>query len=544
MNTGNMRVLDEMVNFAYNGSLPQPENKHLTRVRFSDIHDQYSVVDGYRNIMPLAYKDFDSSKQQMMKVGVLDGELITVQEDCINKHFTKEKPLTADITSGEIALGSGETLSQEVRKVANYGTQHQASVVFTPKAVYGVDAFRRLIWNAKMTTTTSGSYVMGGDELNRAKFVEKWVYDWFDDTQPITDIIGRLPDTPLKGLGISAGYDAKYKDVIFSFFNYTKSDTTKPLAYTIMGITAFSKKWDAVFTYDVNYQIVYNFADKNWYYSINPTANIGKQPDLYPTYWRLIDFAGMDLFTSGMTVTAGQVIRCCTANSAYDCLDGNIYLVTAGATNVTDCTTLAKTVSGHTNYNVLPMKCCTDKSKTLIYNEDIDEFIGETKYNSVIYANIYNDFFSGGNPELLKSSYLWKHDMSDYLWFYGGEEEMQISFYENGNTDTAIQSELTKSYESQDIHSSDEELYAVDYETEYQSGSHFPFINEEEFWKTPEYLEGHWKVPIIVKDDADSGAYEIDSSMTGTYLKTTFTYRGKVEMFIKNITTYFRKSFS
>ena len=530
MNTGNSRTLDEMAYFAYNALVPQPTIIHPTRIRYSAIHDEYSIIDGYRNLMPLAYQDYDSAYQQIMKILEFNDELISVQEDCINKHFTTQSDLTADLTSGDIALGSNVVLSPLIRRIAYYGTQHQYSIIKTKNSIYGVDAYRRLIWNAKMTTTQTGSYVMGGDELNRDKFVEKWVYDWFTETQPITDVISRLPDTPLLGKGIVTGYHSKYKDVMFSFFNYSTGNT----AYTIQGIIAFNMMWHNTTSYTHAYGVVYNKANQKWYYCENAIGNIGKQPDLFPNYWTLIDFSTIIPFTGGMNVVVGQVIKCCDGVS--DCEAGKLYIVSSNANTVRGCSALASTG------NSITINCCTDLSKTIVFNEDVDEFIGETSYNSSTYVNLYNDFFTSGNNILWNQGYLWRHDMPDYLWFYGGQEEMQLSWYENGNSGREDLSSITKSFEAQDIHSSEQEFYWVEWQTEYQDGGHQPFIDDDEFWRCPEYLEHHWKIPIIVKEDADEQDFNTGSSMQGTWLKTTLHYNSNVETFVKNVSTSFRNS--
>jgi hypothetical protein len=192
--------------------------------------------------------------------------------------------------------------------------------------------------------------------------------------------------------------------------------------------------------------------------------------------------------------------------------------------------------------NLIPIRCCKDKSKALIFNEDLDEFIGEVSYPSVIFGNIYNELLTTGLSYLTEQSYVWRHEMPDNLWFYGKLYEMQLSFYENGSSAKESSAEFTKYFESQDVHSDEKEFYRIDYETEYQKGEHFPFIDNNEFWRESEYLENHWHVPVMVKTDTDEQDFETESSMQGTYLKTTLRYKSMLDFYIKNVMTFYRIS--
>jgi hypothetical protein len=530
-NTGYHRTLDLRPVFMYNSSLPTPSNIHLTRIRHSDEHSQYSIVDGYKTIMPLNYKDYDSSKQQIMKIVEFNGKLISVQEDCINEHYALESTLSADITSGQISLGQGSILSDKVRRIAEFGTQHQYSVIKTENAIYGVDSFRRTIWRANMATTDSGSYVMGGTELNKSKYIDKWIYDWFEETQPITDIISRLPDTPLLGKGITTGYDAKYKDVLFSFFSYNAGGKK----YTISGITKYNMRWIKNMSYS-KWVIVYNEYDYQWYYCLVSSGTSNKRPDLYPSVWKLIDFSTITDFNNSTNYQLGDIVRCCPLEGR-DCIEGNIVICTIAGIPPpqTNCST-------YWGIYKIPINCCETANKALVFNEDIDEFVGEVDYPTVIMVNNYRDMFTTGSGNLLLNGYLWKHDQDDFLWFYGQDCKMQISWYENANNETSSESSYTKHFESQDIHGDDKELYKIEWQTEYQDGEIYPYISNSEFWRNPEYLEHHWKVPIMVKTDANNMDFNTESSMQGTYLKTTLTYKQRVNTFIKNISTWYRKS--
>jgi hypothetical protein len=339
-NFGHHRILDEISYSAFNSSVPLPTNIHPTRIRYSDKHDQYSIIDGYRNVMPYNYKDYDSSYNQIQKIYELNDELVSVQEDCINRHYILEKDVTADITSGEIAMGSGDVLSQSINKIADYGTKHQWSVLKTGNNIYGVDALRRLIWRVKLMTSGTGKVYPGAEELNRIKSVEKWVYDWFDYIDERTDIMSNIPDTPLLGYGISTGYHPKYKDVIFTFLDHGLEEGD----YTISSLQEYNSTWIITENYYL-YSIIYNSTDENWYYSklVDSVTgyNTGHKPELSPTWWSLIDFSNVKDFEAGMTVEIGDVVRCCyTDSDISDCGTGFLVVVTYVPETIKTCSDL------------------------------------------------------------------------------------------------------------------------------------------------------------------------------------------------------------
>ena len=181
-------------------------------------------------------------------------------------------------------------------------------------------------------------------------------------------------------------------------------------------------------------------------------------------------------------------------------------------------------------------------TKTIVFNEDTDEFINEVSYGSSTYMRLYNDFFTVGNNAIQSGPYVWRHEQPDMLWFYGDDKQAIISFYENCRNEQKDATSLTKYFESQDIHCDHKDMYSIEWSTEFQDGKQFPFRDKKRFWSDPEYKEHHYHVPIMINQQAKTDAFEPESSMQGTWLKTTITYKARVSTYIKNIMTFFRIS--
>jgi len=173
--------------------------------------------------------------------------------------------------------------------------------------------------------------------------------------------------------------------------------------------------------------------------------------------------------------------------------------------------------------------------KTLVFSEYIDAFLGENTYNADFYLRINKDFYSF-KDNLLSLAFL--HNRKDqYLLLYGEQEEMELSFIVNGNTSEELGSIIEKNYLGYEIESKQIPFARATYGTENQNSNVNPWYDEDAFWLLPEYLEDHWKVPLSVKNDADSTEFFQDSSMKGTWLKINLTYDQNNYTFVKNIIT-------
>lgn len=163
--------------------------------------------------------------------------------------------------------------------------------------------------------------------------------------------------------------------------------------------------------------------------------------------------------------------------------------------------------------------------KTIVFNEDINAFIGEYPFVPTMYANINNDFFSiePDRQAATSTGNFYKHNiLNSYQKFYGDQEDFQLSFIVNANKSKEGLGELVKIFESMNIEMGEIDLNRINYITEYQTG-YYDF-NTTSIVDSSEYEDNGWRVPITVSIGAGTGQYEEDSELTGRYLKVTITY--------------------
>ena len=107
------------------------------------------------------------------------------------------------------------------------------------------------------------------------------------------------------------------------------------------------------------------------------------------------------------------------------------------------------------------------------------------------------------------------------------------------------------------INSSPQALSSITWETEYQNSEKKPFINNNEFWSNPEYVEHNWNLPIVPNQNNNAGpnqssafnTFEKNSNMRGAWIKVRITYKPNRDdketvFYIKNLITNFIISFT
>lgn len=133
----------------------------------------------------------------------------------------------------------------------------------------------------------------------------------------------------------------------------------------------------------------------------------------------------------------------------------------------------------------------------------------------------------------------------------------KIVFYVNGMSEQNNLSNYEKEFLINHIFASDNLLKTdadiptflrnITWETEYQSSSTDINADQNAFWKTPEYKEHTWRVPVDVQSSASDGpqgtdsfnTFEPGSTLRGPWMKVTITYTGEDKIFIKNVVTKF-----
>lgn len=208
----------------FNDKLPYIDTVAETRVRYSDEYISGSFIDSYRTIMEASYKDFNTANGPINGVATLYDSLITFQESAINEHYI-ERQKTTTTDEGEIVIGTGDILSKECRKLSDYGTQHQWSIISTRSAIYCVDRLERAIIRVGINTNDQGKSYLGAENISRSYLIQKTLYDILESFTVRTDKMNILKDTPVNGEGICVGYDPMYNDVLFTFIDSTTRRT-------------------------------------------------------------------------------------------------------------------------------------------------------------------------------------------------------------------------------------------------------------------------------------------------------------------------------
>lgn len=225
-NAGHHQQLGQKEMMGFNSTLPPADNKRPTRIRHSAYHTPYSYTDGYRLFDVNSYKDYDLQYGQINSLQVLSDTLISIQEGTINQHYNSEQQLKTPTISGDLILGTGPILAQQVRRLAEYGTKHQWSVKKGFTGIYGWDFERKVIWKVG-----SGENGLQASPLTLTKGIEKWIYDLSDNIDTRTDRVTSFIDNPVNYEGIVTGYDRKFKEMYFTL-HYTDTSGLTPVVYS------------------------------------------------------------------------------------------------------------------------------------------------------------------------------------------------------------------------------------------------------------------------------------------------------------------------
>lgn len=188
------------------------------RVYFSSKDTAGSIVDGYRIIGLQSYKDYNTAGGEIVKMCNIEDFLCIVQKHNIIQIAVDEKMLETASNISQLVLGTSmEFLSKDFKLLANYGSQHQFSILTTDTSVYGIDFIRRIIWQtAPQRSSTGRQYLESVDmgiKYNFKSEIENIFDQFYSMVQPVTG----MEDDTINNKGCFVGYDRKYKEVLFCF---------------------------------------------------------------------------------------------------------------------------------------------------------------------------------------------------------------------------------------------------------------------------------------------------------------------------------------
>ena len=181
--------------------------------------------------------------------------------------------------------------------------------------------------------------------------------------------------------------------------------------------------------------------------------------------------------------------------------------------------------------------------RTFCFNEKIMGFTGDMTFYPERYINFVNQLLSFKSPMkgISVKSAIYMHDINaDALMFYGEQHKAKLSYLVTGLGEKNATA-FTKQFYALELETPEIEFTRILYKTLYQEGKLEPFMSTTNFWENPEYVEHKWKVPISVSETTEQD-FNVDSQMTGKWLRVTVEYEGKEEMYLINAITAFKLS--
>lgn len=455
----------------YNPYLLDQVKAFKTRIRHTPLNIPYAFTDAYRVFNSGDYKDYDLQYGQINALINYHSKLVSVQEGALNEHYFDQSQLKTPSTPGDLIMGLGPILSQSVRVLAEYGSQHQWSV---NKMGFGVDWRRRTIWGLGLASSDTGGTYVTAMNMGITFGIEKWIYELFDSYDSRTDILNSLPDTPVNGLGIVTGYDPKYKDVIFTF-----------LLKIITGFT-----------------FLYSKMRPNMLIIINQHGGLG--PDGTSAWLESLPW---QIYTPGAHYDAGTLV--------YNQSNHIMYYYEQESVFGKDAWIPATPIY-------------EDISRSLVYNMSHQAFIGEVSFMPNIYLNINDDFFSN------KEGSIFLHNSSSPAYFYGEQYKGILSYIVNGGAQNSDNEKIFTDLmlESSDEAFS-RIIYETEYQTAIHNGDTVDDFRTAEFWRNPEYNVKRWEMPIYVQTSGQDNAFNTESEMRGAWMKVTVEYFKNIPQYLK-----------
>jgi hypothetical protein len=222
MNNGYQMTLSTNVFMMKDPMLPDKSLQYTARIKYSDGHIPGSYIDGYRTFRIANYKDFDTNNGEIVKLAVVFDKLVSIQEDSINEHFVNERITAPSVDATAAVLGKGDVLSDQFRKMANFGSQHKQSIV-EADSLFGVDWKRNIIWEVTLSRSPGGGLYLDAKDLSKEQLIEKWMMELANTiNQGRADKVNNYKDIVMKGEGINSGYDLNTGDIYFTFHKRTE----------------------------------------------------------------------------------------------------------------------------------------------------------------------------------------------------------------------------------------------------------------------------------------------------------------------------------
>ncbi len=236
------------------------------RVAWSLLKPQGSLVDLFRDFLPLDFHDLESRYGAITHHEIINGELLTLQPRKWMRQFFNTRGILEIKGAGEVLIGDGSVMSRDGVQLSAIGSRHKWSAI-KGKARGGSDT---LYW-------WSADY-------------KKWMRFGADGSVPISDQHdiqsfaannSRLVfnyDTPAYNYGINGVWDDRYNEVV----------------WTVRGQVQGLDDYSSGATYEENDVVKYipsefsTYEQTGEFYISLVGNNTGNQPDTHPDQWMII----------------------------------------------------------------------------------------------------------------------------------------------------------------------------------------------------------------------------------------------------------------
>jgi hypothetical protein len=183
--------------------------------------DNWTFIDGY--------KDIESVYGPINRLEVLNDNLFAFQDRALANILVNPLSVIQDNNASNLVLGKATGVIQKhIYLSTEIGTKHQWSVVKSDKTIYWFDILGKRLCNIE--STTKGAVVLEMSDV-------KGLISYFQENLKgeVNNVIHNnsggylVGDSPTYQYGITAGYDYRNKEVVFTFLDSDKEFT---LAYS------------------------------------------------------------------------------------------------------------------------------------------------------------------------------------------------------------------------------------------------------------------------------------------------------------------------
>lgn len=172
VNHGNSQTISIKHYLPFNPNIPKGINHFTNRIRHTGRQEAGHPILTYR-VWDFANKvDFDERYGQGIKLMILAGRLISIQESSILLHQTNVEE-TVPSSTGEMVIGVRAILSAYPITLARFGMQHMMGAVNGSAGIYGFDWINSVFWRIIMNEDG----ILIARSISKEYLIDKYVKD-------------------------------------------------------------------------------------------------------------------------------------------------------------------------------------------------------------------------------------------------------------------------------------------------------------------------------------------------------------------------------